>query len=645
MPYIATTQRISHDTGIQILRPMYYTHPLADAAYTDQGLHQYWWGEDIWVAPIAAPAAKDNCSSDTGVALKAQMEARQFAAGTLKPGKKGVPYANATLQQRNGLTAWTVWVPPGDWIEWFSWGLVSGAVKPGTGGAATGGFSKTAPDHFNSGPGSFIARNYSIKEMPVFSRPGSIITMRTLPDASSASVPHLSPSRLPLDGAVAGDGSLGAPPPAGGTSMLGLAGTPYSDMTLYVLPLAPDTLPRNSVLGSASHTTRTRLYEDDGVSKAAEESAVFGWSNVTCTWKRVKGGGAVGGLMGSLGSAMGLGSAGGGDTDSVSCTVSPPELGAGAHSLSDAGIPDTRAFTWRFIGSWIPEEVRVNGALVWRDQAAVPDASGDHSGWMPQQNAWAYGGDTLSTWVRVGVPHATVSPFTISLNFPAGFRSDDALLTSGFSRSVARSLVCKDEVDRGYSLIYPSDVEDILNISASATAFSAAAGAGAVKKTLEILPATMRNAISRLDVIASTFAGTPSGFVLHQRCLGALHDGMETYPPTQLSQKDPRTTIAAAPQKYGSNIEHPRGSMPGATSQYSSTPGQDEYSSMEGIEDYYVQHVMWGTTNDPEKTAESGMPPEIARRPIRSAAINQNGEKIDSGIFDEDASSEDFSEL
>ena len=81
MPYIARTQRESHESGLQILRPMYYEHPHAPAVYADQGLHQFYWGTDVWVAPIAAPAARDGASYSTGTALRFQKESQMAASG------------------------------------------------------------------------------------------------------------------------------------------------------------------------------------------------------------------------------------------------------------------------------------------------------------------------------------------------------------------------------------------------------------------------------------------------------------------------------------------------------------------------------------------------------------------------------------
>ena len=621
MPYIATTQRASHDSGLQILRPMYYTHPLAEAAYSDQGLHQYWFGPSIWAAPIAAPAAKDASPSSTGTALRAQQEARMAATGKLRPGKGGVPYANATLHQRNGLTAWTVWVPPGQWIEWFSWGFVEGARGVEEGGAARGGHAPQAPAAFNTGPGSFIARNYSLAEMPLFSPPGTIIPMRTLPDAASGATAHTAPSRRhTVDGAAAGSSSIGAPPPTGGSSLLGLAGTPYSDLTLWVLPLAP-----RALQATPTFSTSAELYEDDGLSKAAEESGVYARSSLNCSWRRASI--RSGGILGSIASSLGVGASA---ADSVTCTLSAPVLGPGGGSLGEAGVPATRALTWRFIGSWLPETVALDGVPVARDQAAVPNSAGDHAGWLSDSNAWAYGGDSLSVWVRAGIPVDSAVPHTVTLTFPPALALDDALLTSGFSRSVARSLVCKDEVDRGYSLIFPSDVEDILNVSASATAIGAAGSAGQVREALAQVPQALTAGLEKLTATAAAFSGTPSGYVLQQRCAGALLDAGQGYPPAPLTALDPRVAQAAAPQKYGSTIEHPRGSMPGAVSQYATTAGEDEKEALEGIEDYYRQHAFWGTTTAPPGTGLPPQPPVPAG--MRSLSLDSMGMPVGGGM-------------
>ena len=77
VPYIATAQRIAYDTGVQVVRPMYYAHNTVDSAYSMTAQHQYYFGPDMWTAPIAAPAS------------------------------------NASAQFGN-LTTWTFWMPPGE---------------------------------------------------------------------------------------------------------------------------------------------------------------------------------------------------------------------------------------------------------------------------------------------------------------------------------------------------------------------------------------------------------------------------------------------------------------------------------------------------------------------------------------------------
>lgn len=60
-PYLYTMARKCYDTGIGICRPLYYEHPEADEAYTNEG--EYYFGDDILVAPIVDP-------SENGVSKK-----------------------------------------------------------------------------------------------------------------------------------------------------------------------------------------------------------------------------------------------------------------------------------------------------------------------------------------------------------------------------------------------------------------------------------------------------------------------------------------------------------------------------------------------------------------------------------------------
>jgi alpha-glucosidase (family GH31 glycosyl hydrolase) len=233
VPYIATMARVAHDSGLPLVRPLYYAHPEAPAAYADQGLHQFAFGDAIWAAPIAAPAPGGFNSSSLG---------KVIASG----GDAAVPRAYFNVSGA-AVTPWTFWAPPGKWVEWFSWEA----------------FSSPAPH------GAFFARRYAIGEMPLFSPPGAIVPLRTLP--------------------------------ANGGGVLGLSSTVPAAITLYVFGGVE--APR----GGPPVVTRARIYDDDGVSVGYEHGE-FLWTDVDCAWARPAAGAA------------------GGDT--ATCTVHAP-TGAG----------------------------------------------------------------------------------------------------------------------------------------------------------------------------------------------------------------------------------------------------------------------------------------------------------------------------
>ena len=56
IPYIYTSAREAFDTGVSICRPMYYTYPENELAYSMK--EQYMFGNDILVAPIVSPVDK-----------------------------------------------------------------------------------------------------------------------------------------------------------------------------------------------------------------------------------------------------------------------------------------------------------------------------------------------------------------------------------------------------------------------------------------------------------------------------------------------------------------------------------------------------------------------------------------------------------
>ena len=77
IPYVYTAARKAYDTGVSICRPMYYEHPIEEDAYGFKD--QYYFGDDMIVAPVATPV-----SADTMVAMK------------------------------------EVWLPAGEWVEWYT---------------------------------------------------------------------------------------------------------------------------------------------------------------------------------------------------------------------------------------------------------------------------------------------------------------------------------------------------------------------------------------------------------------------------------------------------------------------------------------------------------------------------------------------
>ena len=77
LPYLYTASRIAYDSGVSIVHPLYYEFPEAEEAY--QFGDEYFFGDDIVVAPIVSPISPD------------------------------------TL-----LASQRIWIPPGTWIEWYS---------------------------------------------------------------------------------------------------------------------------------------------------------------------------------------------------------------------------------------------------------------------------------------------------------------------------------------------------------------------------------------------------------------------------------------------------------------------------------------------------------------------------------------------
>jgi alpha-glucosidase (family GH31 glycosyl hydrolase) len=109
VPYLYTASRAAYDTGLSICRPLYYDFPEAAEAYAFEG--EYLFGDSLVVAPVTGP-----------------------------------------VSPASGLASKTVWVPPGEWIEWFTGARLRG---PAT-----------------------AERSFTLDELPVYVRAGAVVPMQ-----------------------------------------------------------------------------------------------------------------------------------------------------------------------------------------------------------------------------------------------------------------------------------------------------------------------------------------------------------------------------------------------------------------------------------------------------------------------------------
>ncbi len=109
IPYIYTAAREAYETGLSLCRPLYYDHPEAEEAYRFKD--QYMFGPDLLVAPIT-----EATSPETLLATK------------------------------------TVWLPPGDWQEYFTGARLRGPAV--------------------------LTRSFALEEVPVYVRAGAVIPMQ-----------------------------------------------------------------------------------------------------------------------------------------------------------------------------------------------------------------------------------------------------------------------------------------------------------------------------------------------------------------------------------------------------------------------------------------------------------------------------------
>ena len=106
LPYVYTEARRTYDSGVAFLHPLYYDWPEANEAYANKS--EYVFGQEMIVDPVVTPVDKIT-----------------------------------------GLANQSVWLPPGDWIEWQ------------TGAHLKGPATRT--------------RNFSIRQTPIYVRSGAIV--------------------------------------------------------------------------------------------------------------------------------------------------------------------------------------------------------------------------------------------------------------------------------------------------------------------------------------------------------------------------------------------------------------------------------------------------------------------------------------
>lgn len=109
IPYVYTAARQAYDSGVALCRPMYHDYPDAEEAYEFKD--QYLFGDDLIVAPIAAPASQDT-----------------------------------------GLATQKIWLPEGNWFEWFTGERLKGPAR--------------------------VEREYALGEIPAFAKAGAVIPLQ-----------------------------------------------------------------------------------------------------------------------------------------------------------------------------------------------------------------------------------------------------------------------------------------------------------------------------------------------------------------------------------------------------------------------------------------------------------------------------------
>jgi alpha-glucosidase (family GH31 glycosyl hydrolase) len=108
IPYIYTEARRTYDTGVAFLRPLYYDWPNANDAYTSK--NEYEFGKEMLVAPVTS-----------------------------------------AIDPATQLASESIWLPPGEWIEWQTGKHFTGPIK--------------------------VDRKFSIRQTPIYVPAGALLPM------------------------------------------------------------------------------------------------------------------------------------------------------------------------------------------------------------------------------------------------------------------------------------------------------------------------------------------------------------------------------------------------------------------------------------------------------------------------------------
>lgn len=130
VPYIYTASREAYDTGVSLMRPMYYSWPEAGSAYRFR--NEYMFGDNLMVEPITHPMGVDS-----------------------------------VFHYKRLMSTEKVWLPKGKWVEWPTGTSFKGDTT--------------------------LNRAFTIDEIPVYAKLGAVIPMQTKNDFKKNSDQSIDP--------------------------------------------------------------------------------------------------------------------------------------------------------------------------------------------------------------------------------------------------------------------------------------------------------------------------------------------------------------------------------------------------------------------------------------------------------------------